>query len=295
MRILVATDGSADAAQAVEWMAHLPLPVDASVEVVSAVPWPLLDETVSKGAQEIWKRTRGILDDARSRLTKRWPGVTTRILDGDPRDAVIEAAWTTQADLVVVGARGLSAIASFLLGRVSLGIARHAPCPVLVCRGAPRAVQNVTVGLDGSDDARVAVRYLAGWPLPAESSLHLVGVVEPLRYPAAAPDMISDTLVTAMKDYEDERRREIAPVLAAAAEDLRPRVAAVSTAMPTGSPAAVILREAEHRNSDLIVVGARGLGHLKRLLLGSVSESVLRHATCPVLIAGRRGWRATDA
>lgn len=49
-------------------------------------------------------------------------------------------------------------------------------------------------------------------------------------------------------------------------------------------PSEVIVRDATTHASDLIVMGARGLGMVKRLLLGSVSESVLRHAACPVLI-----------
>src|SRR5262249_50166033 len=198
--------------------------------------------------------------------------VSSRILDGDPREAVVEAAWTSQADLIVVGARGLGALASFLLGRTSLGIARHAPCPVLVCRGAARPLRAITVGIDGSEDSRAALRYLAGWPLPADAALHLVGVVEPMRYPASAPEMISEALLTPMQEYEDERRGEIARALTAVSDPLRSRVATVATTTPVGSPARTILREAEQAKSDLIVVGARGIGHLKRMLLGSVSE-----------------------
>jgi nucleotide-binding universal stress UspA family protein len=56
------------------------------------------------------------------------------------------------------------------------------------------------------------------------------------------------------------------------------------TATPTGLPADVIVRDAAANRSDLVVVGARGLGPLRRVLLGSVSESVLGHATCPVLV-----------
>jgi nucleotide-binding universal stress UspA family protein len=56
----------------------------------------------------------------------------------------------------------------------------------------------------------------------------------------------------------------------------------------TGPVAPCILAEADKHASDLIVVGARGLGVVKRMLLGSVSEAVLRHANCPVLIVHRR-------
>jgi nucleotide-binding universal stress UspA family protein len=65
-------------------------------------------------------------------------------------------------------------------------------------------------------------------------------------------------------------------------------VRSVVTATPAGAPAATIVRTAETDGSDLIVVGARGLGMLERVALGSVSESVLRHATCPVLVVRPR-------
>jgi nucleotide-binding universal stress UspA family protein len=56
----------------------------------------------------------------------------------------------------------------------------------------------------------------------------------------------------------------------------------------SGTPADEIVRDAERHASDLVVVGARGLGAFKRLVLGSVSESVLRHAPCPVLVVRPR-------
>jgi nucleotide-binding universal stress UspA family protein len=65
-------------------------------------------------------------------------------------------------------------------------------------------------------------------------------------------------------------------------------VRSVVTTTPTGQPAATILREAEMSDADLIVVGARGLGLLERVALGSVSESVLRHAGCPVVVVRPR-------
>jgi nucleotide-binding universal stress UspA family protein len=145
----------------------------------------------------------------------------------------------------------------------------------------------VTIGLDGSLSARVALDYFAGLPLPGDLALQLVGVVEPLRYPSSV-DLLSPQLVELMKEYEDERRIELERVLAAAVADLRGRVRKISTTTLVGQAAPSILGEAAKQPSDLIVVGARGLGTVKRLLLGSVSESVLRHASCPVLIVRPR-------
>jgi len=109
-------------------------------------------------------------------------------------------------------------------------------------------------------------------------------VVEPLRYPTTAPEVAAPLLRAAIEDFERETRARLNDALAPAATALRPRVRRIVTVTPTGPPAATILREAEHYASDLVVVGARGLSALRRIALGSVSESVLRQAGCPVLI-----------
>ena len=279
MRIVVGTDGSSDAAQAVESLTHFPLPIDASIDIVSAIPWP---ESTTRAGRELWKHATATVEQARSRLNKRWNDVAAAVDDGDPRIVITDAAAARGADLVVVGARSLGVVATALLGSVSLGVARHAPCAVLVCKGGGQPLRTVTMALDGSLPARAAFDYFAALPLPADLTVRLVGVVEPLRYPSA--DLVTAELAELMKEYEDERRRELDRVLAVAAAELRRRVHKVSTLTVVGQAAPSILSEAAKQPSDLIVVGARGLGTVKRLLLGSVSESVLRHASCSVLI-----------
>jgi nucleotide-binding universal stress UspA family protein len=279
VRVVVASDGSPDATQAIEWLVQFPLPADAAVDVVSAIPWP---ESTTKAGRELWKHAAAMAEDARARLSKRWKDVGVAVDDGDPRSVITDAAAARSSDLVVVGARSLGMVAAALFGSVSLGVARHAPCPVLVCKGGVRPLRTVTVALDGSRSARAALDYFAALPLPGDLVVRLVGVVEPLRYPSV--DLLSPQLVQLMKEYEDERRGELERVLAIAAADLRGRVRKVTTTTLVGQAAPSILSEAAKQPSDLIVVGARGLGTVKRLLLGSVSESVLRHASCSVLI-----------
>lgn len=288
MRIMMATDGSNGAADAIEWLAHFPLPPDASIEVVSAIPAPIFDESVLPTP---WSRLRAeterTLEDARRRLAKRWPSTATQVLYGDARDALVETARRSATDLIVMGARGLGAVAAFLLGSVSLDVARRAPCSVLVCRGPARPLRTVTVGLDGSAYAADALAFFSALPLPADLTAHLVAVVEPVRYPSSAPEMLSGALIAAVRQEEDSRRQQLAAVLGDAGEALRSRLRAVTSATPLGSPADALIRDAARTDSDLIVVGSRGMGAMKRIMLGSVSESVLRHAACPVLIARR--------
>ena len=189
------------------------------------------------------------------------------------------------ADLVVVGARGLGAISRFFLGSVSLAVARHAPCPVLVCKGSPRDVHAVTVALDGSEHARRALEWLTtSVSLSPGPRLRFLGVTRPQHYPASAPGILGTTLRATVAAVEAEERTALAGELAAAAKGLRARLPAIETEVVTGTPADVILRDIEHRGTDLLVVGARGAGAASRALLGSVSEAVLHQAVCPVLI-----------
>jgi nucleotide-binding universal stress UspA family protein len=202
---------------------------------------------------------------------------------------LVDAAFASSTDLIVLGARGLGAVASMLLGSVSLSVTRHAPCSVLVCRGAARPVRTVTVGVDGSADSAAAVEVFRELPMADDVAVRVIGVVEPLRYPATAPEFMTAALQAAISDAEAERRREIGIAVSTAVERLRWRVRDVVGATPTGRPSEVLVRDAGEHQSDLIVVGARGIGAVQRMFLGSVSESVLRHAHGPVLIARRRG------
>ena len=287
MRVLMATDGSTDARDAVEWLFQAPLPADARMSVISAMPVPVAYEALRMAWSELRKQAEEVVDQARRRLAERWPDVTARVVEGDARSVILHAAEEEQADLIVLGARGLGAVATFVLGSVSLGVARDAPCPVLVCKGAPRPIKSIAVAVDGSDYARAALRLVCRLPVAPGRSLHLVCVAEPLRFPSTAPSIITPLLRAAMQHYEGESRRRIDDVLRAVSAEV-PGGTAMTTAGVIGPVPPLILAEAEKHASDLIVVGARGLGAVKRMLLGSVSEAVLRHATCPVLVVHPR-------
>lgn len=289
MRVLVGTDGSRDARDAVEWLLDFPLPAECSLVTVTAVAWPGgYDEMVTAAGVHLRAEAEGVARAASARLATRWSRVSSRVVEGDPRDVLIEAAAGEGADLAVVGGRGLGAVAAWLLGSVSMALARGAPCPVLVCKGEPRRIRSVTVALDGSEHARAALRFFTALPVPTDLRLHLVAAAAPLRYPSTAPGVLGPHLLGAMKEHEREQLAGLERMLAEAAAELRPRNAAVTATALVGPAPSVILGEAEKHASDLIVVGARGLGVVKRLLLGSVSEAVLRQAACPVLIVRPR-------
>jgi nucleotide-binding universal stress UspA family protein len=291
VRILVAIDGSDDAKAAVAWLEHLPLPADHAVVVLTAVAPPIafidLDKVKDVRAALV-AEARRLVDDTASQL--RLGGVRRgEVVEGDARDAIVATAREWGADLIAMGARGLGAVERFFLGSVSLAVARDASCPVLVCKGPPRELRAVTVALDGSDHARRALDWLTSTlSLSPDTRVRFLGVAEAQHYPSSAPGILGPTLRAAVAAVEAERRAALETELSAAAKSLRARLPAIETAVITGVPADVIVRDIERGGTDLVVLGARGAGPVTRLLLGSVSEAVLNHAACSVLIVRSR-------
>jgi nucleotide-binding universal stress UspA family protein len=291
MRLLLASDGSADATQAAEWVAASSLPEGASILILSVVT--LQDVTsrqipiASPLAERLREEGRRAAEQTRAVLGSSGTAAAVRVEEGDAREEIIRVAEEWNADLVVVGSRGLGRAQGFFLGTVSLAIARHSPCPVLVVKGRTRGLGSAVVALDGSEDALNALRFFAQWPKRSDLTLHLVGVVERVPFPRTAPSMIRAELQAAVAAVEGERRDALAQALAAARSVLP--AAETTETVTSGDPAGEVLRIADENAVDLIVLGARGLGAVQRLLLGSVSETVLRDARCAVLIATRPG------
>jgi nucleotide-binding universal stress UspA family protein len=291
MRIVLATDGSKDSLAAAAYLKELPLPPSTTVRVIAAVSLPPLALHVASAPElkrSVIDRAQQVVDDARTALAPRGFAIETDVVMGDPRAEIVRQAEEWKADLVVLGARGLGGVKRFLLGSVSDAVARHARCPVLVVKGPRRKLGSVLVAMDGSEDSFRAVRFLQSLALPRQTKVRLLSVVERLRYPTTAPRAVHGQLVRMLKELEAERRGELDKVLERAAAQLDDKITRVTRYTPTGDAAEEIVATANDFDTDLVVLGARGLGGMARVLLGSVSEKVLHHARCPVLIVKER-------
>jgi nucleotide-binding universal stress UspA family protein len=287
MRVLLATDGSDDARAAASWLTQFPLPAGSRLRIVSVVSIPAsaLDlPTVRDFADTLRADAGRAAEAAQGVLAARFPDADVQVREGEPRRTILRAAEEWPADLVVLGARGLGAVAGFLLGSVSLGVARNAHASVLVVKGGARPLRGALVALDGSEHARAAAAFLAGLPLDPAVAVKLVGVIEVPPYPATTPGFASGIVRQAIKDIVKERRTGLEQAQATAAALFEGVVKKVERQVVTGSPVDALVGAATTPGVDLVVVGARGLGALERVVLGSVSEGVLRHVDRPVLI-----------
>jgi nucleotide-binding universal stress UspA family protein len=226
-----------------------------------------------------------IAEEARTALAERWPDARVHVVEGDPREEIVRMADEGQFDLTVLGARGLGRIQRLLVSSVSLTVARYAIPPVLVARGSPREVRRMLVALDGSADAWRALQVVASALASRSVTVRLVHV---LATPARTGGVDQDAAARA----DVEHRAPGEKLLADGAAQLNGFLE-VERSLLAGDPREEILRTAREWTSDLVVVGSRGLGALRRLLLGSVSEAVLLHASCPTLVVpAPRPWDA---
>jgi nucleotide-binding universal stress UspA family protein len=135
MKIMVAWDGSVTAAQAFEKAAEMAALLKGELHVVSVAETPDYADTVGEyeGALEdaarFFNRKGEALDEAAARFGIEY---TREVIHGHPARALLEHARREEFDLLVVGRKGHNALERFLLGSVTLKLAAHAPCPLLI-------------------------------------------------------------------------------------------------------------------------------------------------------------------
>jgi nucleotide-binding universal stress UspA family protein len=146
-RILIATDGSASAHEALEFGLDLAAEQDAQTFVVHVAP--TVDVMPYGGfgyfgptlPHEFGENDRALLNEAVEFAAERRVDVKAKLLKGHPADEIVAFADTVDADLIVVGSRGHGAIASALIGSVSRGVLDESRRPVLVVRGTQVAAE----------------------------------------------------------------------------------------------------------------------------------------------------------
>lgn len=196
---------------------------------------------------------------------------------GRAHTQIADYAAAVRADLVVVGARGESAILRLLLGSTASRLLRVRKGPVLVVRGgAVKPYDQVLAALDFSSHAPGVVAW-AG-KLAMDGQLRLLHVLESLDEQDMRAKGLDDA---AIRQRREEMRTSAGNLLSKLRAGLPNKV---ETHIETGYPPARILEYAIDWRVELIVLGRQGCGGPEEFLLGSVSKDVAQAADCDVLL-----------
>jgi nucleotide-binding universal stress UspA family protein len=284
-KIIVGVDESDRSKDAVALAARLARGSDAELLLVCAYPY---DDVPGLGAttgyrQYLREDALTALDKAASAILDR-PHVETRAIpDLAPARAIQELASREQASLIVIGSSHRGAVGRVFAGTTAERLLHGAPCPVAVApRGFAEAggdIGTIAVGYDGTPEAEAA---LAGAVVLARSLGARLRVIEVLdvMWMGTPALMQGPGFVTQPDDLEDRARRHVSDRVTQLPGDI-----AAEPHVLVGSPEPELAQQSER--ADLFVVGSRGYGPLRAVLLGSVSGRLVRDAHCPVLVVPR--------
>ncbi|MGW2615693.1 universal stress protein [Streptomyces sp. NPDC001500] len=281
--IVVGVDGSEPSLRAVDWAADEAALRGTPLRLVYASLWERyegesLAEDVGKPSEQV--RAEDIVRVAAERARRRQADVeiSTDVLSEEPGYALVREG--RGACVLVLGTRGRAGLAEVLLGSVSLTVAAHADCPVIVVRpGADNRVRAgaagrvvVGVGEHGADSA--ALRFAV-----QEAGLRHASLDAVRAWRCPAHETTDHPLLAGEPARLHERRA--VEVLDAALKETPPDVDLHRRTVE--GPARRVLLNASHE-ADLLVVGARRHhGHLG-LQLGRVAHAVLHHGACAVAV-----------
>ncbi|MGZ4201928.1 MAG: universal stress protein [Thermoleophilaceae bacterium] len=241
---------------------------------------------VGIGSASIGVNVRDEAEQVLKRGLKQLPeGVEARtcaLRQASPARALHELAEHLDADLVVLGSARFGAIGRVVICSVAMRLLHGLPCPVAV---APKGYATdrhspsfrIAVAWDGTPESELALEAATELARLARSELHVWHVIDPALYAVPAyPGVLMPSEAT-MTEAADR-------LLATAAERLPEDVKAVAKVL-TGNPAEMLAAEAG--SVDMLVMGSRGYGPVRRVLLGGVSSRLMRHSPCPLLVVPR--------
>lgn len=288
-RILVATDLSVCARRAVEygmcvareWSAHVELLY--VVEVLRGLEFdaPFSDPSLALRRKEATR----LLGDLATRVKQEGLDVDWHLREGIPSVQIGQAVLEQRADLVVVGTHGRTGLDHIVLGSTAERVIKQTPCPVLTVRVAPihgekdgdvpPCIRQLMVPVDFSSPSLDALEYAIQVVDRFGARLTLLHVLEPIYHDLE--------LGLGRIEQEVQKRTHWEAQLDGLAQVVRERGLAAKSVVLGGIPSESIVTHARGQGCDLIVMGTHGRRGLTRLGYGSVAESVLRQAPCPVL------------
>jgi len=300
MRILCAVDGSEHSQWGVQALEALAGREPEHVILLHIIDQPALQAATNKNPvatkralaamekagtimlRDAARTARLALGQAATRPRTKFQSI---LAHGPIAHTISRMARRLKADLILMGSRGLSDIQGFLLGSVSRQVAATAPCPLLVAKQPMTTLLRVAIAVDDSKPSRAAARFLRSHILPESATVTILTSVESPVTDFAAR-YLSESQLAELKGPVMERATRLVDALRG--EFIKGGFSVV-TQVHMDHVIETIVKHIETSHDQLLVIGSRDLTKSERLYLGSVSESLLKHAPCSVLVV--RGAR----
>ena len=285
MNITVAIDGSSYSRHTVQCLAHFAPPEE--LVLVHALNLPdfnyamitpeLRTEVRDDMEAKLRKEGEGILTQAQGQLPSDFSQVQRIHQVGHPVDIILETAQSAKSHLIILGARGLGQIKELVLGSTSHRVLMHAPCSTMIVQAPVPRLRKILLAVEGQEDANIALKFLALQPFrePIEIDVCAVWPQPQLAWPTTT----GQSKLLEMHAIEEAQDR-----MKSVTDRLTRMNYSCQTKIGMGDPAFAILEQATVSQADIILMGTHGRGGFSRFLMGSVSNSVLHQAHCPVLI-----------
>ena len=284
--VVVGVDGSTSSDQALDWaveqaaLEHRSLTLVHALGPIGTSGTAWLDQAgVNQRDIIAAMRSDGqdLLDAARDRALARAPQVVVhqvlRLVD--PREALLDLS--REAATVVLGSRGRGPVRSLVLGSVSVGVSRHASCPVVILRPRNLGVvrRGVLVGADGTERSRVTLEFAY-----RQASLRRLPLTVMHCFWDAVGATAGSRVVPDDEEGFDDQRLLLAESVSGMTEKF-PDVS-VRTELARGLADDCLVRASAQM--DMVVVGFHPAGRVSGLVYGSVASTVLEHAGCIVAV-----------
>lgn len=283
-QVVVGVDGGAHSLLALQWAIDEATRRGCRLHVVTCGEVPVVAEAGGLGSavftntylaameQHLLSVNAAAVSRARALLPHEVTGETVL---GSPAQAL--SALVAPNDILVVGATNHPGRLSGVLGSVATTAAHRAKCVTIAVRGdnaRPTKFDRVVVGVDGSLNSALALR----WAL-AEASLAAVPMI--IVHAWNDPDFDNELSLGDSRTLRQQHAQTLLDDIVTTAASIDPTVS-VTPLLIEGHPAKALIDAADAK--DLVVVGSRGRGGFRALLLGSVSRGVLEHAACSVAV-----------
>lgn len=287
-KVLLASDGSSYAEEAAWFLSHLPHSEKLQLSVLTVIHTPYASQSYQRTGSmlEFYEREKASAAETVAKIKEMFAGADVEfqhiIREGHRGQMIVDVAREQEVDLIVVGARGRSTVRRLLLGSTSDFVATHAGCSVLVVRptGLREAKRPLQIAFSYEDTmpAQAALEEFSEINWGSQADVQVLSVVS----------YVSAFLNEVVVESEDLKNAALTAVQKAAEQIKRVAPNAKPHLIESDHVGEALVEFVEDHKEDLVVVGETPHTFLGRVLLGSVSRFVLRHAPCSVWLMRNR-------